>query len=107
MENKNITKAIIASAVIIALALVIVQLNKSNSIEKQLEQKIAQEQLTLKREECLGMLKGLQNQWGNIIGVKYEKPYDFSTEAECLVTYTDSKTGLVDTAPLRFLMDAE
>ena len=77
-----------------------IQTSKQKSIESQ--QKIQQEletereELLSKQQECESLSKGVMKEWNNIIGVTYDKDF----WEECVVTYTDTETGEIETSPL-------
>ena len=86
------------------------ELNKQKSIEKQQEVKLqddkiqqdinnALEDLKLKQDECKALSTGVMKKWNNVMGVSY----DNNLWKECVVTYTDTKTGEITTTPLRFM----
>ena len=88
------------------------QLNKQQSIERQQELKLRDdrlqqaikndlENLKLKQDECKALSVGVMKKWNNVMGVTY----DNDVWKECVVTYTDTKTGEVETSPLRFMQD--
>jgi len=86
------------------------QVNKQKSIEKQQQIKLqdewrqqeikdALEDLKLKQDECKSLSAGVIKRWSNVMGVTYDNEF----WKECVVTYTDPKTGEVKTSPLRFM----
>lgn len=90
------------------------QVNKQRSIELQQETKLqedrrqqelvnAREELKLKQDECKTLSSGVMKKWNNVMGVTY----DNDAWKECVVTYTDPKTGEVKTSPLRFMEDTK
>jgi len=90
------------------------QVNKQKSIEKQQEIELqddrqqqevknALEDLKLKQGECKALSAGVTKKWNNVMGVTY----DNDLWKECVVTYTDTKTGEVTTSPLRFMKDTK
>lgn len=85
------------------------QVSKQRSIERQQETKLqddkqqqeiknALEDLKLKQDECKALSSGVMKEWNNVVGVTYD---DFWKE--CVVTYTDTKTGEIETSPLRLM----
>lgn len=88
------------------------QINKQESIERQQRAKLQDdklqqetknnlEDLKLKQEECKALSVGVMKKWNNVMGVIY----DSKVWQECVVVYTDTKTGEVETSPLRFMQD--
>lgn len=75
------------------------QVNKQQSIEKQQEAKNALENLKLKQDECNALSSGVKEKWNNVMGVTYDDDF----WKECVVTYTDTKTGQVKISPLKFM----
>ncbi len=83
------------------------QVIKQQSIEKQQSIKLeddkqqqdidnARADLKLKQDECKALQAGVMEKWNNVMGVTYDNGF----WKECVVTYTDTKTGEVNTAPL-------
>lgn len=70
-------------------------------IAKELENKRAESKL--KQEECESLSDGVRKRWSNAIGVTY----DAELWQECVVTYTDTKTGEIKTSPLKFMQDVK
>ena len=102
----RINKLILPSALIIVSLILGVffyasQVNKQKSIEKQQEVSNALEDLKLKQDECKTLSLGVVKKWSNVIGVTYDNESLFIKE--CVVTYTDTKTGEIKTTPLRFM----
>jgi len=88
------------------------QVNKQKSIEKQQQIKLQDdrqqqevkntlETLKLKQDECKALSAGVIKKWNNVMGVTF----DNDLWKECVVTYTDEKTGEVEISPLRFMKD--
>ncbi len=115
MDIKKITLpvAIVVVAIILAAGFYMAQNNKQQSIERQqalemeedrAQQKLENEiaELKLKQDECKSLSSGVAKRWNNIIGVTYDKFW-----GECVVTYTDTKTGEVKTSPLSFMQDVK
>lgn len=84
-----------------------IQINKQDSIERQQYEalkredferqiEIKQEELKMKQNECESLSSGVMKKWNNVMGVTY----DNIVWDECVVTYTDTKTGEVKTSPL-------
>lgn len=94
--------ALVIVAFVLGLSFIIVQANKQSSIEEQKKEDTKLELLKIKQEECAGMLSGLKNKWGNIIGIKYSELY-----GECVVTYNDPETDNVTNSPLSWMTTAE
>jgi hypothetical protein len=83
------------------------QVNKQKSIEQQQWIKLqddrqqqdinnAIEKLKLKQDECKALSAGVMKKWNNVMGVTY----DDDLWKECVVTYTDTKTGEIKVSPL-------
>jgi len=90
------------------------QVNKQQSIERQQDIKLQEDrqqqdfkntldQLKLKQDECEALSTGVKKKWNNVVGVKY----DDDLWKECVVIYTDTKTGEIETSPLRFMQDTK
>ena len=88
------------------------EVNKQKSIERQQEIKLqddwrqqevknALEELKLKQDECKALSAGVTKKWNNVMGVTYDNDF----WEECVVTYTDTETGEVETSPLRLMQD--
>lgn len=86
------------------------QVNKQRSIERQQEIKLrddkqqqeiknATEDLKLKQDECKSLSAGVMKKWNNVMGVTYDNDF----WKECVVTYTDTKTGKIEISPLRLM----
>ena len=106
--------AIVLSATIAGGFFYAVQLKKQESTEKQqqieLREKKTQQdldnkrsELKLKQDECVSLSSGVKQHWNNVVGVTY----DDKIWNECVVTYTDTKTGEIQTSPLRFMQDTK
>lgn len=89
------------------------QISKQESIERQQwiglqdekskqETKNTLEKLKLKQDECEALSAGVKKKWNNVMGVIY----DGEVWLECVVVYTDAKTGEVETSPLKFMKDS-
>ena len=105
--------AIVIGCSVLAASFYFVQIDKRKSIEKQQEQErldSIQEAITKKQSEeiskenekikmeqdrCQSLASGVKAKWNNVMGVTYSELY-----GDCVVTYTDTKTGEVTTAPL-------
>jgi hypothetical protein len=94
--------AIVFGCIVLAAAFYLVQVDKRQSIERQQDvenQRAAEElkrsDLAAKEKECESLSSGLREEWNNVVGVTYS---DFLEE--CEVTYTDTKTGEIQKAPL-------
>jgi len=90
------------------------QVNKQQSIEKQQQIKLqddrqqqevknALEDLKLKQDECKALSAGVMEKWNNVMGVVY----DDDIWKECVVIYTDTETGEIETTPLRFMQTSK
>ena len=88
------------------------QVNKQQSIERQQDIKLQEDrqqqdfkntldQLKLKQDECETLSTGVKKKWNNVVGVKYDDDF----WKECVVIYTDTKTGEIETSPLRLMQD--
>jgi len=75
------------------------QVNKQRSIDHQQEAENALENLKLKQDECKALSAGVMKKWNNVIGVTYDNGF----WKECIVTYTNTETGKIETSPLRFM----
>ncbi|MFA6428698.1 MAG: hypothetical protein WCW02_04145 [Candidatus Buchananbacteria bacterium] len=112
-KNKLVLSiSILLGCIIVGGFIYAVQVNKQRSIEgqqllerqdertqKDLENKRAE--LKLKQDECESLSDGVRKRWNNIIGVTYDSEF----WKDCIVTYTDTKTGEVQTSPLKFMQD--
>lgn len=83
------------------------QISKQKSAEKQQEIKLQDDRqlevLKSKQNECETLSTGVKGKWNNVMGVTY----DNDLWKECVVTYTDTKTGGVKISPLRFMETAK
>ena len=104
--------SIIIGCIVLSGSFIFIQINKQNSIERQQELKLRDdrlqqaikndlENLKLKQEECNALSVGVMKKWNNVMGVTY----DDDLWKECVVTFTDTETGEVETSPLRFMQD--
>ena len=103
---------IVVGCAFLAISFYYVQIDKRESIEKQsaIENERAQTQrsqesetaiLKSKRDECESLSVGVRKKWNNVMGVTY----DSELWQQCVVTFTDTKTGEVKTSPLSFMKD--
>lgn len=99
--NKLLPATIIIASLILGGFFYASQINKQESIERQQKAENALEDLKLKQDECKALSAGVMKKWNNVMGVTYDK----SQWRECVVTYTDTKTGEVVTTPLRFMQE--
>lgn len=103
--------AIVIGAVVFSISFYSVQVNKSKSIESQKQEDVAIDQqnrlLQVKRSECEALTSGLKNQWNNVVGVTYREGFWEYDDGECWVTYKDTKTGAIETAPLSSMEDVK
>ena len=80
------------------------QVNKQRSIERQQEIKIEQERQETEtkagQDKCKALSSGVKENWNNVMGVTYD---DFWKE--CMVTFTDTKTGEIKVSPLKNMKD--
>jgi cell division protein FtsX len=97
--TKSTTITIIVTAIILGVSFIIVQNNKAYSIEKQQQVELAQKKLEQNQKECEDILTGLKKQWSNIISTRYNSFYN-----ECEVTYMDTETNTIETAPLSLMV---
>ena len=108
-EQRPIVIAIIVAAIILGIALVKTQESKQESIERQVKWKIEQEnqeqadknkqdRIEFRQEECKSLSSGVKKAWHNVVGVTYNPTWD-----ECVVTYTDTDTGEIETSPLKYM----
>ncbi len=78
------------------------QVSRQESIERQQrierETQTKQQELSFKQKECESLSAGVKKEWGNVMGVTYSDVWE-----ECVVTYTDTKTGEVETSPLSLM----
>jgi len=100
MKMKKLNKFLLLATIIIASLILggffyASQVNKQKSIERQ-------QQIKIKQDDCKSLSAGVMKQWGNVMGVTYD---DFWKE--CVVTYTDTETGKVKTAPLSHMKTTE
>jgi len=114
IEKTALPIAIVIAAVVLAVGLYAVQYNKQESIERQQQRDLREDraqttaeneraELMSKQDECRSLSSGVMKQWNNVIGVTY----DDELWEECVVTYTDTETGEIETAPLRLMQDAD
>lgn len=112
--NKLLSVAVILGAVIIGVALYGIQLTKQKSIEAQEAQRIAAQKaqqdienrradLKVKQDQCESLSSGVKQRWNNILGVTYDDTF----WKQCVVTYTDMKTGEVQVSPLNDMQDVK
>lgn len=113
-DKLTIPVSIVLGCIVLAVSFYFVQIDKRASIEKQkeaentiLKQKQvlfeqqqekdnALSELKIKQAECESLSSGVKDKWNNVMGVTYDNDF---YEA-CVVTYTDTKTGSVEIAPL-------
>lgn len=101
MKDLSFPAAIVIGCVAIAISFYLVQVDKRKSIEKQQSYEVAQAELLNKQNECEALSSGVKRKWNNVVGVTYDNDF----WKECVVTYTDSKTGEITTSPLRYMQD--
>lgn len=92
MNKFSLSATIIIASLILGGFFYGSQVNKQRSIERQQEIKNAQ-------NECKALSKGVMEEWYNVMGVTY----DNDLWKECVVTFTDTKTGEVKIFPLRLM----
>jgi hypothetical protein len=112
IEKINTPLAIIIGSIVLGMSFYYVQIDKRESIEKQqvlenerlqTEKQQAAEtaELKAKQDECESLAVGVRKKWNNVMGVAY----DSKLWKQCVVTYTDTKTGEVTTSPLSSMKD--
>lgn len=101
--------AFVLGCLILATSFYLIQSDKSASIEMQqaaaqLEKEMdnARAELSMKQSECESLSVGVRAKWNNVVGVTYDDEF----WEECVVTYTDTETGDIQTSPLRHMTDA-
>ncbi len=110
INKLSLPSTIIIASIILGGFYYLTQVSKQNSIKRQQEIKLqddrqqqetknALEDLKLKQDECKALSSGVKEEWNNVMGVIYDNDF----WKECVVTYTDTKTGEVETSPLRFM----
>ncbi len=110
LNKLSLPTTIIISSLILGVFFYATEVNKQNSIERQQriklqddkqqqEAKNALEDLKLKQDECRELSIGVMKKWNNIMGVTY----DNEVWEECVVTYTNSETGEIETSPLSLM----
>jgi len=102
-SNLAISGAIVIGAISLAVAFYLVQVDKRESIERQQITENKRAELATKQKECESLSSGVKDQWNNVVGVTYDSEF----WEECVVTYTDTKTGEIQTSPLRLMKDAK
>ena len=116
MKNIKLTlpATILLGCIILGGFFFATQVIKQRSIEKQqaasLQENMRQqeiknfmEELKLKQDECEALSTGVIKKWNNVMGVTY----DNGLWKECVVTFTDPKTGEIKTSPLRFMQTSK
>lgn len=112
-EKLAIPVAIVIAALSFAVSYYFVQVNRQTSIEQQQRLEMAEEQeqrlseegkvmMKQKQSECEALADGVRGRWNNVLGVTYDSEF----WEECIVTYTNTDTGDVETSPLRLMQDA-
>ena len=115
MDNLDINKlilplSIVMGCIILGGAFYLIQTKKQKSIEKQqqIEQTVKEAQqikddnmqeLLLKQKECESLSVGVKKQWNNVMGVTYDDGF----WKDCVVTYSDTETGEIQTSPLKYM----
>jgi len=102
-EKLYIPLAVIAGCAILGYSYYSIQVHKQSSIDRQAALENTRAELKLKQDECDALSAGVKRKWSNIIGVTY----DDVLWHECVVTFTDPKTGEVQTSPLRLMQDSK
>ena len=107
-KNLYLPAALVIGCVVIAVSFYLVQVDKRQSIERQQEientraiYEKEQSELLAKQKECESLSSGVMRKWNNVMGVTYDKDF----WEECVVTFTNTETGEVETSPLRFMKD--
>jgi len=102
MKTYLIPVSIVIGCLILGGSFVLINSNKSYSIEQQ--QRLDNERglLKLKMDECESLSVGVRQKWNNVMGVTYSELWE-----ECVVTYTDTETGEVGTSPLSRMQTTE
>ncbi len=114
LNKLSLPVVILIASLILGGFIFATQVIKQQSIERQQEIKLQedrrqqeikwrQEDLKLKQAECNALSAGVMKKWSNVMGVTY----DNDIWKECIVTYTDPKTGEIKTTPLRFMQDTK
>ena len=67
--------------------------------KRQQEVKIAIDELRVKRDECSDLSLGVMRKWKNVVGVVYDE----NLWEECIVIFTNPKTGEIERSPLRLM----
>lgn len=110
LNKFSLPTTIIIASLILGVFFYTAEVNKQSSIERQQriklqddkqqqEAKNALEKLKLKLDECEALSTGVMKKWNNIMGVTY----DNDVWKECVVTYTNTETGEIETSPLRLM----
>ena len=110
LNKLSLPAVILVASLILGGFFYAIQVSKQKSIESQQEIKLqddrrqqetsnALEELKLKQDECNALSAGVMKKWNNVMGVTYDNDF----WKECVVTYTDTKTGKIKTSPLRFM----
>lgn len=96
-----IPAAIVFGCIVLAFAYYTVETNKNAAIQRHQSLEDEKKVLEGKREECASLSPGVRAKWNNVMGVTY----DAELWEECVVTYTNTETGEVETSPLRLMQD--
>ena len=107
LNKLSLPATIIIASFILGGFFYAIQVNKQKSIEQQQEIKLqddkrqqeiknTMEELKLKQDECKSLSSGVMEKWNNVMGVTYDNDF----WKECVVTYTDTKTGEIIKSPL-------
>lgn len=103
INSLSLPATILIGCVILGAFYYFAESNKQNSIERQEQAKSAQQELENKQNECESLSVGVKKKWSNVMGVTY----DNNVWKDCVVTYTDTKTGEVQITPLKFMQDSK
>lgn len=111
LKNKDLylPAAVVLGCVALAISFYFVQVDKRASIERQqsIENERAlferkQSEISSKQKECEQLSAGVMKKWNNVMGVTYDSDF----WEECVVTYTNTETGEVETGPLNLMQDS-
>jgi len=119
LSKISIPIAIIVGCLVLAVSFYFVQVDKRKAIEaeqnlqritaqqerdyEQKQQMLENTRIELKSEQdnCRSLSTGVRDKWNNVMGVTYSEVW-----RECIVTYTNSSTGAVETSPLSRMRDS-
>lgn len=110
LRDKNLyfPIAIVLGCAFLSISFYFVQVDKRLSIERQQEveniraiYEKEQSEVFAKQKECESLSIGVMKKWNNVMGVTYDNDF----WKECVVTYTNTETGEVETSPLKYMKD--